>query len=227
LRIHQKEITSLPAKHFPSAAAFLGLYHHCVFPYLLDFAMSSKVFRQPRRRTLAGASGRILEIGFGTGMNLQHYPSSVRRIEAIDPDVDLDRFSAPRIAASSIDVDFHHLDAEHLPFAADSFDTVVCTLTLCSIPDAEHALREVRRVLKPGGRFLFLEHGLAPDPGVARWQHRLTPLQRRIGGGCHLDRPTAQLVSGSGMTLQGMRNYYLKRLPRFVGYMTEGAAIKQ
>ena len=205
----------------------MGLYHHCVFPYLLDFAMSSKAFREPRRRTLAGASGRILEIGFGTGMNLQHYPSSVRRIEAIDPDVDLDRFSAPRIAASSIEVDFHHLDAEHLPFAADSFDTVVCTLTLCSIPDAEHALREVRRVLKPGGRFLFLEHGLAPDPGVARWQHRLTPLQRRIGGGCHLDRPTAQLVSGSGMTLQGMRNYYLKRLPRFVGYMTEGAATKQ
>jgi ubiquinone/menaquinone biosynthesis C-methylase UbiE len=205
----------------------LRIYHHYVFPYLLDFAMSSKAFRQPRRRTLAGASGRILEIGFGTGMNLQHYPPSVRRIEAIDPDVDLDRFSGPRIAASRIDVDFHHLDAEHLPFAADSFDTVVCTLTLCSIPDAGHALGEVRRVLKPGGRFLFLEHGLAPDPGVARWQHRLTPLQRRIGGGCHLDRPMADLVGGSGMTLADVRNYYLKRLPRFVGYMTEGAAIKQ
>lgn len=205
----------------------MGIYHHCVFPYLLDFAMSSKVFRQPRRRTLAQASGRILEIGFGTGMNLQHYPPSVRRIEAIDPDTDLDRFSAPRIAASSIEVDFHHLDAEHLPFAADSFDTVVCTLTLCSIPDVEHALGEVGRVLKPGGRFLFLEHGLAPDPGVARWQHRLTPLQRRIGGGCHLDRPTARLVSGSGMALEDVRNYYLKRLPRFVGYMTEGAARKQ
>jgi ubiquinone/menaquinone biosynthesis C-methylase UbiE len=205
----------------------LGIYHHCVFPCLLDFAMSSKVFRQPRRRTLAQASGRILEIGFGTGMNLRYYPPSVRRIEAIDPDVDLDRFSGPRIAASSIEVDFHHLDAEHLPFAADSFDTVVCTLTLCSIPDVEHALGEVRRVLKPGGRFLFLEHGLAPDPGVARWQHRLTPLQRRVGGGCHFDRPTARLVGGSGMMLQGVRNYYLKRLPRFVGYMTEGAAIKQ
>ncbi len=97
--------------------------------------MSSKVLRLPRQRTLAQASGRILEIGFGTGMNLQHYPPSVRRIEALDPDVDLDRYSAPRIAASAIDVDFHHLDAEHLPFAADAFDTVVCTLTLCSIPD--------------------------------------------------------------------------------------------
>lgn len=159
-------------------------------------------------------------------MNLRYYPSSVKRIEAIDPDVDLDRFSAPRIAASDIEVDFHHLDAEHLPFPADSFDTVTCTLTLCSIPDVEHALAEVRRVLKPGGRFLFLEHGLAPDPRVARWQHRLTPLQKRIGGGCHLDRPTARLVAGSGLALDGVRNYYLPRLPRFVGYMTEGAALK-
>ena len=204
----------------------MGFYHHCVFPYLLDRAMSSKVLRQPRSRTLAQASGRILEIGFGTGMNLQHYPPSVRRVEAIDPDVDLDRYSGPRIAASAIDVDFHHLDAEHLPFAADSFDTVVCTLTLCSIPDVRHALGEVRRVLKPGGRFLFLEHGLSPEAGVARWQRRMTPLQRRLGGGCHLDRPMAQLVGATGMALEGVRNYYLKCLPRFVGYMTEGAAIK-
>lgn len=204
----------------------MGLYHHCVFPYLLDLAMTSKVLRQPRRRTLAQAQGRILEIGFGTGMNLQYYPPSVRRIEAIDPDVDLDRYSAPRIAASNIEVDFHHLDAAHLPFAAESFDTVTCTLTLCSIADVEHALGEIRRVLKPGGRFLFLEHGLSPEPGVARWQHRLTPLQQRIAGGCHLNRHTAELVGATGMALDGVRNYYLKRLPRFVGYMTEGAAIK-
>jgi ubiquinone/menaquinone biosynthesis C-methylase UbiE len=204
----------------------LGLYHHCVFPYLLDRAMSSKVLRLPRQRTLARACGRILEIGFGTGMNLQYYPPAVQRVEALDPDVALDRYSAPRIAASSIDVDFHHLDAEHLPFAADSFDTVVCTLTLCSIPDVRHALVEVRRVLKPGGQFLFLEHGLAPDPAVARWQRRMTPLQRRIGGGCHLDRPTAQLIDDAGLDLAGARNYYLAGLPRIAGYMTEGAAIK-
>lgn len=204
----------------------MGLYHHCVFPYLLDFAMSSKAFRKPRSRTLAHASGRILEIGFGTGMNLQYYPPGVQRIEAIDPDVDLDRFSQPRIAAANIAVDFHHLDAEHLPFAGDSFDTIVCTLTLCSIPDVVHALDEIHRVLKPGGQFLFLEHGLSPDPAVARWQHRCTPLQRRIGGGCHLNRDTSQLVQGSGLRLRDLEHYYLRRVPRFVGYMSEGWAIK-
>ncbi|HEX9207797.1 MAG TPA: class I SAM-dependent methyltransferase [Steroidobacteraceae bacterium] len=204
----------------------MGLYHHCVFPYLLDFAMSSRGFRKPRQRTLARASGRILEIGFGTGMNLQYYPPGVKRIEAIDPDVELDRFSAPRIAAANIAVDFHHLDAEHLPFAADSFDTIVCTLTLCSIPDVGHALAEVRRVLKPGGQFLFLEHGLAPDPAVARWQHRCNPLQQRLGGGCHLTRDAAQLVQGAGLQLRDVDHYYLRWTPKIVGFMTEGSAIK-
>ncbi len=204
----------------------MGLYHHCVFPYLLDVAMSSRVLRTPRQRTLAPASGRILEIGFGTGMNLRHYPPGVERIEAIDPDVDLDRFSRPRIAASKIDVDFHHLNAEKLPFAGESFDTVVCTLTLCSIPDVEHALAEVRRVLRRGGQFLFLEHGLSPDPAVARWQHRLTPLQKKLGGGCHLDRDTARLVSAAGLRADRLDRYYLPRVPRFAGYVTEGRATR-
>jgi ubiquinone/menaquinone biosynthesis C-methylase UbiE len=204
----------------------MGLYHHCVFPYLLDFAMGSRVFDKPRRRTLSRASGRILEIGFGTGRNLPHYPADVRRIEAIDPDTDLDRFSLPRIAASSVAVDFHHLNAEHLPFEGDSFDTVVCTLTLCSIPDVVHALGEVRRVLKPGGQFLFLEHGLSPDAKVARWQHRLNPLQNRVGGGCHLTRNTLHLVTGSGLQLHAAEHYYLRGVPRFAGYMTEGSARK-
>jgi len=202
-------------------------YHHCVFPYLLDFAMSNRVFVEPRRRTLARVDGRILEIGFGTGVNLRHYPASVRRIEAIDPDVDLDRFSQPRIAASNIAVDFHHLDAEHLPFDAESFDTVVCTFTLCSIPDVAHALQEIRRVLRPGGRFLFLEHGLAPDPGVARWQHRLDPLQSRIGGGCHLTRDSAALVRAAGLHLDAVSQGYLRRVPRLFGYVTEAVALKR
>jgi ubiquinone/menaquinone biosynthesis C-methylase UbiE len=204
----------------------LSFYHHYVFPRLLDLAMSNRAFRKPRARTLAPARGRILEIGFGTGMNLKYYPSSVRRIEAIDPDLDLDRYSQPRIAAANIDVDFHHLDAEHLPFEAESFDTVVSTLTLCSIPDVEHALGEIRRVLKPGGQFLFLEHGRAPDASLARWQDRLTPAWKPVGGGCHLNRPMRELITAAGLTLDPVQNYYLRGIPRLFGYMTEGVATK-
>ena len=188
--------------------------------------MTHRVLVPPRRRTLARATGRILEIGFGTGANLAHYPKGVTRIEAIDPDIDLDRYSQPRIARSGIDVDFHHLDAERLPFAGASFDTVVCTLTLCSIPHVGDALAEVRRVLRPGGRFLFLEHGLAPDAAVARWQRRLDPLQQRLAGGCHLARETVPLVQGAGFELEGTSQYYLRGIPRFLGYMTEGVALK-
>lgn len=204
----------------------MRLYHHYVFPHLLDLVMSNRMFRKPRDRALAPARGRILEIGFGTGMNLTHYPPTVERIEAIDPDLDLDRYSLPRIAAAPIEVDFHHLDAEHLPFEANRFDTVVSTFTLCSIPDVAHALREIRRVLKPGGQFLFLEHGRSPDPGVARWQDRLNAAWMPLAGGCHLNRPTRELVAEAGLELGPLRNYYLKRAPRFVGYMTEGMALK-
>ena len=205
----------------------MSFYHHYIFPHLLDLAMSSKAFRKPRARTLAPAHGRILEIGFGTGMNLKYYPDTVRRIEAIDPDLDLDRFSQPRIEASRIDVDFHHLDAEHLPFEAERFDTVVSTLTLCSIPDVVHALGEIRRVLKPGGQFLFLEHGRAPDASVARWQDRITPAWKPVFGGCLLNRPMRELIQGAGLRLDPVRTYYLRGLPRVSGYMTEGVARRE
>ena len=143
------------------------------------------------------------------------------------PDLDLDRFSQPRIEASRIDVDFHHLDAEHLPFEAERFDTVVSTLTLCSIPDVVHALGEIRRVLKPGGQFLFLEHGRAPDESVARWQDRITPAWKPLGGGCHLNRPMRELVQNAGLRLDPVQNYYLRGLPRIFGYMTEGVARRE
>ena len=202
----------------------MGFYHHYIFPRLLDLAMSSPMLREPRNRTLAPARGRILEIGFGTGRNLTHYPPTVRRVEAIDPDFDLDRLSLPRIAHAAIEVDFHHLNAEHLPFEDARFDTVVSTFTLCTIPDVVHALGEVRRVLKPGGQFLFLEHGRAPDPGVARWQDRLNAVWMPVSGGCRLNRPVRELVEGAGLGIDTVQHYYLKRAPRFVGYLTEGLA---
>jgi ubiquinone/menaquinone biosynthesis C-methylase UbiE len=204
----------------------LGFYHHYIFPRVLDLAMSSRQLHEPRDRALAPARGRILEIGFGTGRNLTHYPPTVRRIEAIDPDLDLDRVSMPRIAHAAIEVDFHHLDAEHLPFEGERFDTVVSTFTLCSIPDVVHALGEVRRVLKPGGQFLFLEHGRAPDPAVARWQDRLNRAWRPVAGGCHLNRPMRELIEGAGLEIGPVQHYYLERAPRFVGYLTEGVARK-
>ena len=202
----------------------MGLYHHYIFPRVLDLAMSSRKLRGPRDRTLAPARGRILEIGFGTGRNLGHYPPSVRRIEAIDPDADLDRLSLPRIAHASIDVDFHHLDAEHLPFEDACFDTVVSTFTLCSIPDVAHALVEVRRVLKPDGQFLFLEHGRSPDEPVTRWQDRLNRAWMPLAGGCHLNRPVRSLIEDAGLVIGPARQYYLKRAPKFVGFLTEGVA---
>jgi len=202
----------------------LGFYHHFIFPRVLDLAMSSPQLREPRERTLASARGRILEIGFGTGRNLTHYPPTVRRIEAIDPDLDLDRLSLPRIAHAAIEVDFHHLNAEHLPFEDARFDTVVSTFTLCSIPDVVHALGEVRRVLKPGGQFLFLEHGRAPDAKVARWQERLNRAWMPLAGGCHLNRPMRELIEDAGLEIGPARQYYLERAPKFVGFMTEGVA---
>jgi ubiquinone/menaquinone biosynthesis C-methylase UbiE len=202
-------------------------YHHYVLPRLLDLALSSRAYRKPRMRALGPARGRILEIGFGTGINLQYYPATVQRIEAIDPDLDFDRLSAPRIATSRIEVDFHHLDAEHLPFEAERFDTVVSTLTLCSIPDVVHALGEIRRVLKPGGQFLFLEHGRAPDASVARWQDRITPAWKPVFGGCLLNRPIRELVQGAGLRLDPVQTYYLRGLPRIAGYMTEGVARRE
>ena len=202
----------------------MSFYHHYVFPRLLDLVMSSRLLHQPRHRTLAPASGRILEIGFGTGMNLTHYPPNVKRIEAIDPDLDLDRLSLPRIARSAIAVDFHHLDAAHLPFEDARFDTVVSTFTLCSIPDVVHALSEIRRVLKPGGQFLFLEHGRSPDPRVARWQDRLNDAWKPLAGGCHLNRPVRSMIDDAGLVLGHAQDYYLKRAPRFLGFLTEGAA---
>lgn len=202
----------------------MSFYHHFVFPYLLDLAMASPALRKPRRRTLAAAQGRILEIGFGTGRNLEFYPDSVKKIEAIDPDLDLDRLSLPRIRHARINVDFHHLDAEHLPFGEGSFDTVVSTMTLCSIPDVEHALSEIHRVLKPGGRFLFMEHGRAPDANVARWQDRINPHWKPLAGGCHVNRPIGELVAGSGLSVLDQMSYYMRKTPRFVGFMTEGMA---
>lgn len=206
----------------------MGWYDRHVLPRLIDWAMHDPRVSRYRTPLLNAAHGRILEIGFGTGANLPHYPATVKQIEIVEPHAEINARAALRLAASDISVITHLLSAEKLPFESNSFDTVVSTFTLCSIPAVGTALDEVRRVLKPGGHFLFLEHGLAPQPAVARWQKRLTPLQRRIGGGCHLDRPMKSLIESAGLSLDpvALKERYAPKLPRVVGWLTSGSAVK-
>ena len=202
----------------------MSLYRHHVFPWVLELVMNQRVFRRLRREVLAPTAGRVLEIGFGTGINLHYYPPGTGRIVAVDSNPGVAALARRRAARAGIEVEHHGLSAERLPFDSASFDTVVSTFTLCSIPDLPRALAEVRRVLRPGGRFLFLEHGLSPDTAVARWQRRINPAWKVIGDGCHLDRDPAAAVSGSGLEMERLRNFYLPHGTKFAGYMYLGAA---
>jgi ubiquinone/menaquinone biosynthesis C-methylase UbiE len=203
----------------------MGFYGDQVLPRALDLAMRGRGFAQVRSRVTAGLDGEVLEIGFGSGLNLPHYPATVQRIIAVDPAAG-GRSLAARRAAGSAPVEFHGRDAQALPAPDESVDHVISTWTLCTVPDPGQALEEVYRVLRPGGTLRFAEHGLAPDAKVARLQHRLTPLQRRLVGGCHLDRPISQLITGSGLDLSHLDTYYLA-WPRAFGYTYEGAATKR
>jgi ubiquinone/menaquinone biosynthesis C-methylase UbiE len=202
----------------------MGLYGNVIFPRILNVFMSSGQFKKQRSKLLSSVSGEILEIGFGTGLNLEFYPDHVRKITAVDPNAGMSKVAQRNIQNSGIEVETKILSSESLPIEDNSFDSVVCTWTLCSIPDAAAALREVKRVLRPGGRFFFVEHGLAPDPAVQKWQHRLTPIQKVIGDGCHLNRPIDQMVTGQGFELSEIETFYMPKAPKFAGYMFRGIA---
>jgi ubiquinone/menaquinone biosynthesis C-methylase UbiE len=204
----------------------MGIYQTAILPRLMDIAMRGPMFAEQRRVVLAAAAGDVLEIGFGTGLNLPHYPSAVRSITTVDPNVGMSALAQRRIAASPIPVTPHTLSGERLPFADNSFDSVVSTWTLCSIPDVEQALAEIFRVLKPGGRFCFVEHGLAPDPNVQRWQRRLTPIQRVIADGCHLDRPIDHLVATQPFAMLRHDHFYALPSSKVASYFYRGVAEK-
>jgi ubiquinone/menaquinone biosynthesis C-methylase UbiE len=179
-----------------------------------------------RRELLTLAQGDVLEIGFGTGLNLACYPPHVRKITAIDPNSGMNRLARKRISQGSIAVDHQIQNGERLAFADRSFDCVVSTFTLCSIEHVSQALREIHRALKPGGMFLFLEHGLSPEPGVQKWQKRLNWLGMQMAGGCHLDRNIRELVTAERFTSVEIREFYLDELLRTHGYMYRGVATK-
>lgn len=203
----------------------MGLYRDQILPRGIDLTLRGREFAGPRARAAAGLEGEVLEIGFGSGLNIPFYPAGLRRVRAVDPAAAGRKLAARRAAACAVPIDYAGSDAQALPAGDASVDSVLSTWTLCTIPDAVRALAEIVRVLRPGGAFCFVEHGLAPDARVARLQRRLTPVQRRAFGGCHLDRRIDQLVASAGLELTRLDTYYMKG-PRALGYTFEGVAVR-
>lgn len=204
----------------------MGFYSRVIFPRVCELALNNRRVAGYRTQLLSEADGEILEIGIGTGLNLPHYPSRVRKITAVDPNPGMHRWAEDRIAQTSIEVDKRVLGGEALPFEQNAFDCVVSTFTLCSISEVDRALAEIFRVLRPGGKFLFLEHGLSPDPGVQRWQRRLNGLERWVADNCHLDRDVQALIGRQPFASLRLDSFYLKKTPRTHGYFSQGVAIK-
>jgi len=205
----------------------MGFYSTYIFPRMFEWSLGRATVLEQRRATLAPLSGRVLEIGFGTGLNLSCYPSVVSRLTALDIESFLPARVASRIAASKLDVERVHMDAgDRLPFEDDSFDGVVTTFTLCSIANVAPAMKEIRRVLKPMGDYVFLEHGRSSDAKIARKQDRYNPITKLIGCGCNLNRSIDALVEGSGLQISKLDRLVLADTPRIVGELYRGLAHK-
>lgn len=207
----------------------MNIYSELIFPRLLDSVMSKSLFSQYRKTLLTQADGEVLDLGFGTGLNFPYYPATIKKLTAIDVNPGMNAIARKRLSNSSVNglnIDLQQLNGEHLPMADYTFDTVVSTWTLCSIADVNQALREIYRVLKPGGKFLFIEHGLSTEPPVQVWQHRLTPVQKIIADGCHLNRDIEQLITEQNFQMIQLEKFYAQPLPKFGGYFYQGWAIK-
>jgi len=201
----------------------MGFYSDIILPRLCDFAMRNKLLVPYRERVIGAAEGRVLEIGVGSGKKLPFYRPPVREVLALEPAPRLIAMARSASRASSMPVSFLEASAEAIPLEEHSVDTIVTTWTLCSIPQAATALADMRRVLRPGGKLLFVEHGLAPDEGVRRWQDRLTPAWRCISGGCHLNRPIRSMIEGAGFRLDRIETGYMPG-PKPMTFMYEGSA---
>jgi ubiquinone/menaquinone biosynthesis C-methylase UbiE len=200
-------------------------YERHVLPWLIDLACGIRPVRRQRRKVVPLARGRVLEIGIGTGLNLEHYdPSRVQKVVGLDPGLQMHRLARKRLARTTLAVELVGLSAEKIPYPDASFDTVVVTYSLCTIPEPVAALREMRRVLRPGGSLVFCEHGRAPDEGVRRWQDRLTPYWKKIAGGCHLNRDIPALLAQAGFRCTDLETMYLPG-PRPLTFNYWGTAV--
>ncbi|AFY70973.1 Methyltransferase type 11 [Thalassoporum mexicanum PCC 7367] len=203
----------------------MGIYSRYIFPALMDWSMSSPEISKYRQQVLAEVSGDVLEIGFGTGLNLPHYPAQVNKLVVVDPNPGMNARAKKRVEAAKIAVESQILNSEVLPMPDRSFDAVVSTWTLCSIVNLEQALSEIARVLKPGGKFYFIEHGLSPEPEVQKWQNRFNPIQKVIGDGCNLNRNISELISRH-LRIEKLEEFYMPNTPKIAGYFYQGVAVK-
>src|SRR5258708_39425518 len=202
----------------------MSFYQKHIVPHLVKLAMRDRELEPYRERVLAGAEGLVLEIGIGAGPNLEFYPACVKEILALEPSAKLIAMAQRAAGKSSINVKFLEGSAEAIPLQSGKVDIVVMTWTLCSIPDALRALQEMRRVLKPGGRLLFVEHGQSPDASVRKWQDRLTPIWKRFAGGCHLNRPISAVLEQAGFCRSHLTAGYMKHVPKSTAFMCGGSS---
>jgi ubiquinone/menaquinone biosynthesis C-methylase UbiE len=203
----------------------VGFYDDQIVPRVTNLVLGTRQIGKLRARALAEVTGTVVELGFGSGTNLPYYPPAVERVLAVEPSEVGRKLARGRLAASRIPVEFVGLDGARIPLEDRSVDSAVSTWTLCTIPDVDRALAEVHRVLKPGGRFFFLEHGLSDDPAVARRQHRWDRVEQAIAGGCHLDRDIAAIVRASPLELEQVDTFTI-RGPKVLSFMYTGRAVK-
>ncbi|MBX9828064.1 MAG: methyltransferase domain-containing protein [Xanthobacteraceae bacterium] len=201
----------------------MGFYQDRILPHLINLAMRQRNLAIYRQRLMPAARGRVLEVGIGSGFNLPYYTANVERVVGLDPSPKLLEMTRGAAGRVRIPVDLIESSAESIPLDSGSIDTIVTTWTMCSIPDIQRALDEMRRVLRPGGRLLFVEHGRSPDLGVRRWQDALTPAWRRISGGCHLNRAISELIETAGFRVERLETGYTQG-PRPMTFMYEGSA---
>lgn len=203
----------------------MGIYDRYVLPYLVNSSCSAKPIRYQRQKIIPHARGRVLEVGIGSGLNLPLYNAeNVEFVWGLEPSVGMRYRAAPAIASAPFEVKWLGLSGEEIPLDDDSVDTVVLTYTLCSIGDGIRALQQMKRVLKPGGELLFCEHGAAPDKEVRKWQDRINPVWKIIGGGCHVNRKIPELIEAGGFKMRKLETMYLPNTPRVLGFNYWGSA---